>query len=262
MQEFDDEAVRKNIPWVGSRAHPSAMPVLTRSEQVAGELRERILAGRLAPGAHLQEIPLSQELGVSRTPVRTALAELAAEGLLDYRPKRGYTVRGFTVGDIEMAHEVRSNLEGLACRLAAEKGLKPSEDAELRAILADGDAILAPGRLEDAAREAWADMNDRFHRRLIDFSGNRLLQDLIERTHHMPLASSRVVHWYDFQAVKGSHVLHHRIYRYVRDRRSVNAEALMREHIFQGIEQIRDRLMSTVSEAGGEGPVVVALRGR
>ena len=105
-------------------------------------------------------------------------------------------------------------------------------------------------------------MNDRFHRRLIDCSGNRLLQDLIERTHNLPLASSRVVHWYDFQAVKGSHVLHHHIYRYVRDRRSVNAEAAMREHIFQGIEQIRDRLLSAVGDAGDGEPVVVALHGR
>jgi GntR family transcriptional regulator of vanillate catabolism len=234
----------------------------TRSEQVAKDLRDRILRGLLPPGAHLQEVPLSEELGVSRTPVRAALAELASERLLDYRAKRGYTVRGFTLSDIETAHEVRANLEGLACRLAAERGLGPAEDAELRRILADGDAILARGRLVDDDREGWVEMNDRFHLRLIDFSGNRLLQDLIERTHHLPLASSRVVHWYDFQAVKGSHALHHRIYRYVRDRRSVNAEALMREHIFQGIDQIRRRLETTAVDADDAGAVVVALRGR
>lgn len=234
----------------------------TRSEQVASHIRDRILDGALQPGTHLQEIPISEELGVSRTPVRTALGELASEGLLDYRPKRGYTVRGFTLSDIETAHEVRANLEGLACRLAAERGLEPSEDAEMRRILSDGDAILARGQLVDGDREGWVEMNDRFHRCLIEFARNRLLRDLIERTHHLPLASSRVVHWYDFQAVKGSHALHHRIYRYVRHRRSVNAEALMREHIFQGIEQIRRRLETTIGEADGSGAVVVALRSR
>ena len=222
----------------------------------------------MPPGTHLQEVPLSDELGVSRTPVRTALAELAAEGLLDYRPKRGYMVRGFTLADIETAHEVRANLEGLACRLVAERGLTPAEDAELRAILSDGDGILAKGRLLDGDREAWVEMNDRFHTRLIEFSDNRLLTELIERTHHVPLASSRVVHWYDFNAVKGSHALHHRIHHYVRARRSVNAEALMREHIFQGIDQIRDRLETGTTvgsgdgDGDGDGAVVVALRGR
>lgn len=234
----------------------------TRSEQVAIDLRDRILCGQMAPGDHLQEVPLSEELGVSRTPVRAALAELAAEGLLDYKPKRGYTVRGFTLVDIETAHEVRANLEGLSCRLAAERGLTPAEDSEMREILADGDAILAKGRLRDDDRDGWVDMNDRFHRRLIEFSGNRLLQDLVDRTHHLPLASSRVVHWYDFHAVKGSHSLHHRIYNYVRDRRSVNAEALMREHIFQGIDQIRRRLETSAVDADDADAVVVALRGR
>lgn len=233
----------------------------TRSEEVVVVLRDRILSGAFAPGEHLQEVPLSDELGVSRTPVRAALAELAAEGLLEYRPKRGYTVRTFTLADIETAHEVRANLEGLACRLLAERGLTEEQDITLKRILADGDAILASGELHEDDRERWVDMNDQFHGRLIDFAENRLLQELIDRTYHVPLASSRVVHWYDYQAIHGSHQLHHRIYRYVRDGRSVNAEAAMREHIFQGIDQIRDRLDASAVEDPESG-VVVALHRR
>jgi DNA-binding GntR family transcriptional regulator len=58
----------------------------------------------------------------------------------------------------------------------------------------------------------------------------------------VPLASARVIHWYDYDLLKGSHLLHHRIYRYIRERRPVDAEALMREHIYQGIDQIRQRV--------------------
>jgi len=214
----------------------------SRTQSTANDLRDRILRARLAPGTHLQEIPLSRELGVSRTPVRAALALLASEGLLEYAPKRGYTVRAFAFGEISAAHEVRANLEGMACRLAAERGLAPCAAAEMERILAIGDAILEKGRLVEEDREAWTEMNDLFHGRIIELAGNRLLADLIDRTCRIPLASNRVIHWYDFEAIKGSHLLHHRIYGYIRERRAVNAEALMREHIFQGIDQIRRRV--------------------
>jgi GntR family transcriptional regulator of vanillate catabolism len=216
----------------------------SRTQNTADSLRDRILRGRIGPGTHLQEIPLSRALGVSRTPVRAALALLASEGLLEYAPKRGYSVRNFTFAEIAAAHEVRANLEGMACRFAAERGLTDDEAGELERILAIGDRILEKGRLLEEDREVWTEMNDLFHGRIIELAGNRLLADLIDRTCNIPYASSRVIHWYDFEAVKGSHRLHHRIYGYIRDRRAVNAEALMREHIYLGIDQIRHRVES------------------
>jgi GntR family transcriptional regulator of vanillate catabolism len=223
----------------------------SRTQNTANDLRDRILRGTIAPGTHLQEIPLAGALGVSRTPVRAALATLASEGLLDYAPKRGYTVRAFSLTEIAAAHEVRANLEGMACRFAAERGISPAEARELERILALGDAILAKGSLREEDRAPWTEMNDLFHSRLIEIADNRLLSDLIDRTCRLPLASSRVVHWYDFDAIRGSHALHHRIYRYVRERRGVNAEALMREHIHQGIDQIRHRVARPAEAAAG-----------
>ncbi len=214
----------------------------SRTQDAANDLRDRILRGAFAAGEHLQEIPLAALLGVSRTPVRAALATLASEGLLDYAPKRGYTVRRFAMAEIAAAHEVRANLEGMACRYAAERGVDDDTARDLERILAIGDAILAKGRLVDGDREPWTDMNDLFHTRIIALSGNRLLADLIDRTCRVPLASARVIHWYDYDLLKGSHLLHHRIYRYIRERRPVDAEALMREHIYQGIDQIRQRV--------------------
>jgi GntR family transcriptional regulator, vanillate catabolism transcriptional regulator len=214
----------------------------SRTQNAANEIRDRILRGSFAAGTHLQEIPLAEALGVSRTPVRAALATLASEGLLDYAPKRGYTVRHFTIEEVAAAHEVRANLEGMACRFAAERGLGADEAEALERILAIGDAILAKGRLVEEDREPWTEMNDLFHSRIIELAANRLLADLVDRTCRVPLASSRVVHWYDYEALKGSHLLHHRIYRYIRARRALDAEALMREHIYQGIDQIRRRI--------------------
>ena len=214
----------------------------SRTQSTANDLRDRILRGRIAPGTHLQEIPLSNELGVSRTPVRAALALMASEGLLEYAPKRGYTVRGFALAEIVAAHEVRANLEGMACRFAAERGVAHDAQTAIERTLAIGDAILEKGQLLEEDRAAWTEMNDLFHCSIIELAGNRLLADLIDRTCKIPLASNRVIHWYDFAAIKGSHELHHRIFEYIRNRQAVNAEALMREHIFQGIDQIRHRI--------------------
>lgn len=220
----------------------------SRTENVINDLRDRILQGDIVPGTHLQEIPLSEALGVSRTPLRAALANLASEGLLDYAPKRGYTVRAFSMAEIEAAYEIRANLEGMACRLAAERGLTAVERAELEAVLATGDAIVAKGRLMAEDRDAWTEMNDLFHCRIIDHAGNRLLAELIDRTCRIPLASSRVIHWYDFDAIRGSHVLHHRVLGYIAERRAVHAEAAMREHILQAVEQIRQRTTIDAAE--------------
>ncbi len=225
----------------------------TRTENVANSLRDGILQGRYPAGYHLQETPLSEEMDVSRTPVRAALAALAAEGLLDYVPKRGYSVRGFSLAEVEATYEIRANLEGMACRLAAERGLDAATCRKLEELLAWGDAILAHGTLRAEDQDDWMDMNNRFHRGLIDAAGNRVLLDLIERTYSIPLASSRVVHWYDYFAIKGSHDLHRRVFDYVRDGRGVNAEAAMREHILQAIDQIRDRL----EPAGADNVVVL-----
>ena len=96
--------------------------MITQSEIATEKIRDQIVRGDVAPGTHLQENPLSQQLGMSRTPIRTALSSLAQEGLLEYVAKRGYRVKEFTVNEIVDAYYVRATLEGMACRLVAEKG--------------------------------------------------------------------------------------------------------------------------------------------
>jgi len=225
------------------------LQVKSRTETIAINLRDRILRGQIKAGTHLQEIPVSQELGVSRTPVRAAFAILSSEGLLEYAPKRGYTVRSFTLVQVVEAHEVRANLEGMACRLAAERRLGANALATLERILAIGDAILERGRFQEEDREAWAEMNDQFHGAIIDLAGNRVLAELIDRTCRIPLGSHRVLHWYKPEGIKASHDLHHRIFHYIRAGNVVNAEAVMREHILLGIDQIRLRAESTDAPA-------------
>src|SRR3954463_7206633 len=106
---------------------------MTDASQATAALRERLLNGEFAPGARLQQIPLSEALGISRTPLREALLTLAREGLLSYEPNRGYTVREFGGQDIAKAPQAPAEAEAFACHLRARQALP---DATL-AILSD-----------------------------------------------------------------------------------------------------------------------------
>ena len=86
-------------------------------------IRELILSGELPPGARISELAVVERIGVSRTPVRAALARLQEEGLLEPIASRGYAVRAFSEVEIRDAIEVRGTLEGLAARFAAERGV-------------------------------------------------------------------------------------------------------------------------------------------
>ncbi len=82
-------------------------------------LRTRILDGTLAPGTHLRQIELSRELGVSRTPLREALARLTVDGLVELQANRGARVSDVATDDIATAFEARLAIEPAAAGLAA-----------------------------------------------------------------------------------------------------------------------------------------------
>src|SRR5438445_13827406 len=94
---------------------------LTLWERVHTHLREEIVSNRLAPGTELQEVALSEQLGVSRGPIREAIGRLAAEGLVTVRPRRGAVVRSLSKDEFLEAYQVREALEWMAIRLAVPR---------------------------------------------------------------------------------------------------------------------------------------------
>src|SRR5438552_13308929 len=103
-------------------------------QRVHDHLRTEIRAERLLPGAELQEVALSQELGVSRGPVREALGRLAAEGLVTVRPRRGAVVRELSAREFIEAYQVREALEMMAVRLAVPK-LSADDTAAMQGLI-------------------------------------------------------------------------------------------------------------------------------
>src|SRR5207253_10203621 len=106
-------------------------------------LRELIVGGELKPGQRIAELSLVERIGASRTPIRMALVRLQEEGLLEALPGGGFVVKDFSEDDIHDAIELRGTLEGLAVRLAAERGVSAVLVAEARDCLERIDQILA-----------------------------------------------------------------------------------------------------------------------
>ncbi len=92
------------------------------SERAYAQLHSDIINWRLAPGTTLGEVELSERLGVSRTPIREALAKLTAEGLAEPQSGRGTVVSGISLDHLDELFELRSALECRAAELAARRG--------------------------------------------------------------------------------------------------------------------------------------------
>jgi GntR family transcriptional regulator, vanillate catabolism transcriptional regulator len=150
-------------------------------------LRELLLRGEFAPGERMSELRLVETLGVSRTPLRLALAALEHEGLLRSRGTRGYVVREFTKSDISDAIELRGVLEGTAARFAAERGATPEAVAALHEITDATEDVVH--RADYESFERYVDLNERFHARILEMAGSPVLERALEGITALPFAS-------------------------------------------------------------------------
>ena len=110
-----------------------SIPRTALHEQVASRLRQMLVENRIPPGAKLNERALSEELNVSRTPLREAIKMLAAEGLVELLPNRGAIAVELTEDDVRHTFEVMAGLEGQSGELAAQR-VTDGELAEIRAM--------------------------------------------------------------------------------------------------------------------------------
>jgi DNA-binding GntR family transcriptional regulator len=151
---------------------------------VQDHLREEILSGRVGPGDPIRQEHLAARLGVSRAPVREALKALEGEGLIAFRPRRGYVVTALDPDEIEEIFEIRALLEERGGYLAAK--YRTAEDIEaVGRLLEQMEAIKRP---TPSGIVRWASLNREFHTRLFQSSGKEhlchmtmVLRDTVER---------------------------------------------------------------------------------
>lgn len=158
---------RRPPPARRESAVPFARVILR--DQVRDVLLARVLSGAYPPGSRLVETRIAQELGISQAPVREALRDLEQLGCVEYQPFRGSTVRALSVGDLLEAFPVRAALEGLACRLAAER----ISDEQLEHLAALVEKMRRAGDAGDAQAESAADAE--FHSTIVEAAANDTL---------------------------------------------------------------------------------------
>ena len=135
-----------------------------------------ITAGDIAPGTRLKEAELGQQLGVSRTPLREALAALRAEGILSIGEDGGLCVRALDYQDVHALYQMRATLEGMAAELAAAQA-SLAERSFIAAVRAEEASLVTSG----ATPSVLAEINGRFHHAILLASHNPFLIETMQR---------------------------------------------------------------------------------
>jgi DNA-binding GntR family transcriptional regulator len=155
-------------------AEPSAVrPLadhLSLRERIVARLRQAIITGELSQKSRLIEPELARQLNVSRTPLREAIRQLEAEGFVTTVPRFGSFVSEITPQDVEDLYAIRTVIEGLAARQAAE-----NPDPSKRDVL---DNILADLAKRTGDYRQYHEISGRFHDIIVELSGNRRLQGI------------------------------------------------------------------------------------
>ena len=200
------------------------------------KIREMILSGELAPGDRITEVDLAGKLGVSRTPIRSALPILAADGYIEQVGKRGYAVKTFVGEEALKALELRAMLEGVAAKYLAENGVDPEVLRELELCLVQGDEIFKKRYLTQEDEERYGEMNARFHSLIIENCGSQPLITFVERLNKMPFIGPSVMVFDQvglekaFELLFRAHGQHHDLVEAIRNGDAARAESVFREH--------------------------------
>jgi DNA-binding GntR family transcriptional regulator len=215
----------------------SDAPLVRNASIVATEvIREAIIDGRLVPGERLKEEELARELGISRTPVREALAVLQTEGLIDAAPNRGATVRAHDADDLDDLYRLRALLEGYAAGRAATR-ITPDEVGALHESCERFEA-LADGEVGELVKE-----NMFFHNAILRASASDRVANLVCKVIELPLVYKSYI-WYSQEQRHISAHFHRQITRAIAARDEERAQLAMKEHVFEA----RDLLVAHVRE--------------
>jgi DNA-binding GntR family transcriptional regulator len=177
---------------------------LSAEAQATLSLRDHILSGALKPGARLTETPLAEQLGIARATLRMGLHRLASEGIVVQIPYTGWQVVALSAQDVWELWTLRSSLESLAARLAAER-MTDGSAARVSKAMESLAAACRQGRVNDINK---ADFD--FHRTIVDLADhNRLCEHYrqVEQQVRLYIASTNLYNEPDDWSVV---VEHHR----------------------------------------------------
>lgn len=205
--------------------------------QLVELLRERLLTGRLAPGARINELVLARELGISRAPLREAIGQLVSEGLLVHRLNRGAVVFDATSDEAEALFELRTALETAVVRLAARRS-DEQDITTLRTVCAQSRSLLANGR--ELAHRTTLD----FHRALFDAARSPRITEQVQRVQQQIIVI-RSHHDVPLSHTDASLTDHEQIAQAVAEGRAELAAQLMERHL----DRVRLQVITSLTAA-------------
>jgi DNA-binding GntR family transcriptional regulator len=224
--------------------HTQKRPTASLAQRLRDELEEDVVQGRLAPGTKLDEQALAERFGVSRTPIREALAHLVSVGLCMRAPRRGVVVAEIAFDTLLEMFEVMAELEGLAGRLAARR----LTDTDAAAIQHAHDECRQAAAAN--ARDDYYYANERFHRAIQEASHSGFL---IEQC---AILSRRLKPYRRMQLdarnrIATSFAEHEQIVDAILGMRPEDAQKRLAEHVLIQNERFRD-LISAMARMPGQ----------
>jgi GntR family transcriptional regulator of vanillate catabolism len=198
-------------------------------------LRELILEGVLAPGRRISELSVAERTGISRTPIRAALQRLEEEGLVATIPSGGFAVKSFSQQDVFDAIEIRGTLEGLAARLAAERG-STARLGPLHACLQELDDVVERAIGTDDGFSGYVVANARLHALIVDLAESPTLKRQIDRAVSLPFASpsgfvmAQAIMPESHRILLVAQDQHRCVVEAIASREGARAQAIMQEH--------------------------------
>ena len=208
----------------------------TLRETAYQQIRTQILSGELVPGERISEQALAGALGISRTPVRSAIRELEAEGLLEQVPRFGTIVRKTDRQDLEELYDLRRALESYAAEVAARS--MPEADTDQLSRLCDrADKLLEPMTdgsplIEDAAlmdELFQADMQ--FHLVILQATSNRRLMKTVTDSRVLVQWGAHATKPHHAESLREAWQQHRRIVNAIQCRNEEEARQEMIQHI-------------------------------
>jgi GntR family transcriptional regulator, gluconate operon transcriptional repressor len=228
-----------------SKEHDVTFPSLVQrslGERVAHELRVRIIGGDLRPGTHLVEDSLAEQFDVSRGPIRDALRQLEAEGLLESR-RRGVSVIGLTEDDVDELYTLRQSLETLALSITMRR-VGPEDWSKAESCV---EAMIAAADRRDPHAFAQADLE--FHSEFYRLSGHRRLVAVWEQYRPTFSVVLDVTNTQDIDLHPAAEA-HSELLRAARSGRTEDAVGTLEAHLLGARERLRSALRAARKEHG------------
>lgn len=197
------------------------------SDLVYGNLRRRLMSGAFLPGERLREEHIANELSVSRTPVRSAIERLVADGLVKREDRRGAVVLGWVDRDINEAFELRMLLEPYAAKAAAERATAAQIDHLEQINQKMLDAICSDAADKVAQVQH---CNNLFHHAMLDAAQSSRLRSMVENLLDMPIIIGSF-YFYTHDDMLRSVEHHRQIIAALRARDPAFAEIAVRFHL-------------------------------